>query len=110
MSSKDKTTVDEGDHGDKEDYSLLVKCPLCRAENKIDSSQKPVKGIETQCVVCKDNLAQLYFPQCGHVCVCQSCSLELNENQGSNQLKIVPQSRLHQSVVCRALTAMKDHP
>jgi hypothetical protein len=98
--------VDKGDHGNKVDESYVMKCPLCRSMNKIPVDQKQVYGIDDVCVVCKTDKAQIYFPSCGHVCVCHSCGLELNENKGPDQNRAVPQGQLDSSIVRRALNQM----
>jgi hypothetical protein len=47
-------------------------CPLCRAEDERDNVLQ-VKGSETKCKVCLDEMATLYFPKCNHICICNNC-------------------------------------
>lgn len=55
------------------DTVITVRCPLCREMSSISSKQKKVVGLDTQCCVCRDNVVQVYFNGCGHVCVCLEC-------------------------------------
>jgi hypothetical protein len=50
-----------------------VKCPICRVDNQIPSNQAQVYGTTEQCVVCMNEHANVFLPQCGHVCVCINC-------------------------------------
>jgi hypothetical protein len=59
--------------------SHVVDCPTCRTENKIKIGQKKMFGLEQTCVVCLDNPIEVYFPQCGHSCVCYNCFDKLNK-------------------------------
>lgn len=65
----------------KVDYSE-VECPQCRVMNKIPNNQKKVFGVSDRCCVCKDDEApaEVFFPQCGHVCVCMLCCSQLTKN------------------------------
>ncbi|KAK7095159.1 E3 ubiquitin-protein ligase LRSAM1-like [Littorina saxatilis] len=37
------------------------------------------RGINTECVVCLDRMAEVIFMPCGHVCTCPKCSSPLND-------------------------------
>jgi hypothetical protein len=52
----------------------LVKCPLCRRENKyFDVESLKVFGITQKCVVCTENEIDTILPVCKHACFCKSC-------------------------------------
>lgn len=54
---------------------MKIKCPICQVINKIPHNQKKIYGVSDRCCICKDDNApaEVYFPQCGHVCACLSC-------------------------------------
>jgi hypothetical protein len=65
---------------------LNIQCPLCREINIIAADQKKVYGVRDQCVVCMESSCEIYFPKCGHVCLCHSCGNQLNTaNNVNNQ-------------------------
>ena len=57
-----------------------VRCPLCKRTNFLDYgfSNRFVyaKDID-DCCICMDKKSDVYFPQCGHVCACKGCVLNL---------------------------------
>lgn len=55
------------------DRPIKVTCPLCRQMNTISKKQKPIVGLSDKCCICWENSVQVFFPVCGHVCVCSSC-------------------------------------
>lgn len=60
-----------------------VKCPVCKQDNKVDKHQQKIFGLTDTCVVCLGTNVEVFFPNCGHVCVCLSCFKKL-----TNQDKI----------------------
>ena len=56
----------------------VIKCPLCRKENKIKTEQKKVYGLDNDCIICLENKVEIYFPDCGHVCICYKCLNQLD--------------------------------
>ncbi len=52
---------------------IEVKCPICKNKNLINKNQQKVFGISDNCVVCMCNSASVFFPNCGHVCICNDC-------------------------------------
>lgn len=64
--------------------SYHIQCPLCRTHNIVKRNQKTVTGLDTDCSVCYDNKACVYFPDCGHVTVCSTCAKELEMRLDSN--------------------------
>jgi hypothetical protein len=52
---------------------LDIKCPLCKQNNKININQQQIYGLTDKCLVCLENNVEIFFPNCGHVCVCVSC-------------------------------------
>jgi len=65
---------------------IKLECPICRTENIIKSNQTIIKGIAEQCVVCMDNLVEIFFPNCGHTCICTKCMNKLDENKLANPI------------------------
>ena len=63
----------------------VIKCPLCKEENVLDALQKDVKGIDTKCCICLENNVNIYFPKCGHLCVCRDCYDLLNNKNIFNK-------------------------
>lgn len=52
--------------------SEYFNCPLCRTKDKKDNVLK-VKGSETKCKICLEEMATLFFPNCNHICCCDDC-------------------------------------
>ena len=50
-----------------------IVCLKCNAVNQIDSFGASVQGVETKCLKCNIEKAEIYQPQCGHVCLCRKC-------------------------------------
>ncbi|VVU94614.1 hypothetical protein CPAV1605_339 [seawater metagenome] len=76
----------------------IVKCPICRTKNKVLEKQKLISGITEKCSICLTNNVQIYFPKCGHVCVCNDCCKKL-ENKNENHLQIVSEYELPSDIV-----------
>lgn len=55
----------------------IIKCPICRIENIIKYNQKKITGLEEKCSICFDNNIEIYFPNCGHTCICFNCLQKL---------------------------------
>jgi len=51
----------------------MVKCPICRKENDIPIIQKKIYGCENDCLICFEKKVNVYFPECGHISVCDTC-------------------------------------
>jgi hypothetical protein len=60
----------------KEQSSKTVKCLKCGVENCVPLDNKPIYGYEDSCLICLEK-ANVYQPQCGHVCLCKDCFDEL---------------------------------
>ena len=60
---------------------IKLDCPICRTENIIKSNQNIIKGLTDQCSICLENIVEIYFPKCGHVCICNKCINKLNKNK-----------------------------
>ena len=56
---------------------VSIKCPLCRTINKFDN-KTVVKGVDGNCCVCLTNGREVFFPTCGHICMCIECVKKLN--------------------------------
>lgn len=61
----------------------IICCPMCKTENKLFKDQKPVYGIDQECVVCMSNKINVYLPQCGHTIMCMNC-MEHISNEKTN--------------------------
>ena len=59
----------------------LITCPNCRTINKTIFKSY---GSENKCIVCFDT-AQIFLPECGHECLCLSCSKKLDKNNDSKE-------------------------
>ncbi len=52
---------------------LIFNCPLCRVQNSVFRSQPTVYNVETMCIFCLAEKAEVFNQQCGHVCLCWNC-------------------------------------
>lgn len=55
------------------DKPIKVKCPICKQDNIINKNQQKIYGVSDICSVCMENKVSVFFPNCGHVCVCNQC-------------------------------------
>jgi len=55
-----------------------VICPTCRCNNVFPKNNIKVYGVDNKCSICLDNNVEIYFPSCGHICVCSKCCNQLN--------------------------------
>lgn len=54
---------------------LTIKCPLCQKINNFYlNKQKMFETTDTECVVCKTNKSNIFFPECQHTIICDSCA------------------------------------
>lgn len=61
-----------------EQKSILdIKCPVCKQVNKVDKNQQKIFGLTDTCVICLGSTVEVFFPNCGHVCLCTSCFKKL---------------------------------
>lgn len=56
------------------------KCPVCRTPNTLTCFQTKVSGSNDRCVICLEKNVQIYNPNCGHICMCESCMHTLSES------------------------------
>ncbi len=54
-----------------------VNCPICRTLNTIKIQQKKIKGLEEKCCICMDKNVEVFFQECGHVCICHVCFIHI---------------------------------
>jgi hypothetical protein len=57
---------------------VSIVCPICREQNRIKGDQKKITGIDNECCICFDKKIAVYFPNCGHVCVCFDCYIHIS--------------------------------
>lgn len=74
QSSSSETT----DTDDTEEEIYNLKCPICRVDNQVCTSQATAFGITDECSICQDHQVQVFLPTCGHVCLCWDCTAKLN--------------------------------
>ena len=48
------------------------ECPICRTDGDAKNIFE-VKGNDDTCKICLDNNAEVYFPNCKHICCCKKC-------------------------------------
>jgi len=65
------TKIDEELYGFSED-KIFITCPLCKKENTILSTQQRA-FVDSDCCVCMERKADVFFPNCGHICICNNC-------------------------------------
>jgi len=75
----DDDEVDEMDEETKPASKYVVKCPSCRKYNVFTDLKKVF--VDSQCVACMDDKAQVLFPVCSHICVCITCCGKMNEHE-----------------------------
>ena len=62
-----------------DNVKVSLKCPLCRTDNELHLSDP--KAVSTdKCSICLEELSDIEFPNCGHVCVCSNCLVQLWNN------------------------------
>lgn len=49
-----------------------VKCPICNTSNNVPKVRKKA-FVDATCCICLDNKASVFFPNCGHICICDMC-------------------------------------
>jgi hypothetical protein len=70
---------------------IKLDCPICRCENIIRKDQPIIKGYNEQCAICMENQIEIFFPNCGHTCICLKCMKRLDKNtkyKNNNELDI----------------------
>ena len=53
--------------------NFKIICPVCRCDNNIKLNQKNISGLNIECCICMDKQVEIYFPDCGHACICSIC-------------------------------------
>lgn len=61
--------------------TITVNCPICRTVNNFTLNQKKITGLSDICSVCLDKNVEIFFPSCGHVCVCYDCFIKTSKMQ-----------------------------
>lgn len=90
--------------GIKKDDTYEVKCPICKTDNIINNNQSKIYGIEELCIICMDKNKEVFFPICGHICVCIDCNNKLKKVKINNQLNYVDYDEQ------KLKTILKDYP
>lgn len=63
------------------EIKIKIICPICKKINEYSSNQIKIYGSEEICCVCLSNKIEVFFPNCGHACICLECSNNLNQNK-----------------------------
>jgi len=77
----EETAIKEIEELVKEYVECNVKCPVCRTQNKIPKNRQKVYS-DTMCMICLEEKADVFLPECGHLCMCSGC-MELH-NKAEN--------------------------
>jgi hypothetical protein len=79
-----KETCIHNEHNIKKQEMIQVNCPICKQTNQINKNQQKVFGSSDNCVICLTNNVEIFFPNCGHVCVCSGCYHSLTHKDKNN--------------------------
>jgi hypothetical protein len=60
-----------------DNYNII--CPLCKCNNIINKKQSKLYGNNEQCIICMGNNIDVFFPDCGHACICFKCCIKLSD-------------------------------
>ena len=69
-----------------------ISCPLCKVINIIPNEQSKVFGQTDNCCICMVNNINVFFPICGHICICNECLIPLNSVKP--KYDVIPESKL----------------
>jgi hypothetical protein len=67
--------------------TLNIKCPLCKQDNQVNKDQQKIFGLTDTCVICLGNKVEVFFPNCGHVCVCLSCFEKVCDDNTDDEIR-----------------------
>lgn len=73
--------------GIKSNNDYKIECPLCKKENTIKRDQKKIYGCDNTCCICLVNSVEVFFPECGHICVCLGCLEKIDTNKITDDAK-----------------------
>lgn len=68
-------------------YDEIV-CPICKKNNKINKKQSKLFGYDELCIICMDKNKEIFFPECGHVCLCINCYNKVKINKIEDNILI----------------------
>jgi len=54
-----------------------LNCPICRISNTIKIQQTKIRGLEETCCICMDKKVEIFLQECGHVCICYDCFIDM---------------------------------
>lgn len=87
----------------EKNIQYIIECPICRTINNISENQPKVYGVTDNCCICTEKNVQLFFPNCGHTCICLDCADNLNKNKKEYEKEIVKENQLEDFVKQSAL-------
>lgn len=65
----------------KKNENYEITCPICKKDNIINVNQSKIYGLEELCIICMDKCKEVFFPACGHICVCIECNDKLKKTK-----------------------------
>jgi len=79
----DENTVWDLESDREEESQITISCPLCKTDVKLPENWKEHKLFTKvdKCCACMENDAQVYFPECGHICCCKECTEKIIETK-----------------------------
>ena len=67
-------------NNNKSNNNYDIICPLCKTNNIINKTQSKLYGNNDSCVICMENNIEIFFPTCGHACICLNCCIKIDKN------------------------------
>jgi hypothetical protein len=65
--------------------NIIINCPICRTENNIIiENDKIIPTIESTCIICFDNNANILMPVCKHSNFCDKCCIGISQKKSHN--------------------------
>ena len=95
--------------GIKPNNDYIVECPLCRTNNIIKLTQKQIYGCDNICCICKINKVTVFFPECGHVCVCFDCFKKIDKSVYVGNDYIKNEADIPLNIITRVKKIFKGH-
>jgi hypothetical protein len=56
-----------------------INCPICKQNNIFSINQQKVFNVSELCCICMTDPVEIYLPNCGHICICNLCCIELDK-------------------------------
>jgi hypothetical protein len=88
-----------------------INCPICRLDNKVSFKQKLIFGSLTNCCCCLSEKANVFFPECGHLCICKDCCKILDKSENKFipfQLNIYKENDINSEIILKMKNIFKN--